>query len=246
MIHFNFVRLTALLSMLALLSGCASTYNNPQDPYERYNRAMHKFNDTLDKAVIKPVAQGYDAVVPDPISWGISNFFSNLNEITVIINDLLQGKFEQAAHDAGRFALNSTVGVLGIFDVAGHAGHKRNNEDFGQTLGVWGAEPGAYIVLPLFGPRNVRDSFGLVADMFTDPVMYVEGDDARAALAATRLIDTRASYLKASKVISEATDDEYAYIRDAYLQRRQYLVYDGNPPNIDDSDNNFDLFDDLE
>ncbi len=236
----------AMIAMLALLSGCASTYDNPQDPYESYNRAMYKFNDTLDKAVIKPVAQGYDFIVPEPVSWGISNFFSNLNEITVIINDLLQGKFEQAAHDAGRFGLNSTVGVFGIFDVAGHAGYKKNNEDFGQTLGVWGAEPGAYIVLPLFGPRNVRDTFGLVGDMFTDPVMYVEGDDARLALAATRLIDTRARLLGTSKVLDEASDDQYEYIRNAYLQRRQYLVYDGNPPNADDNNEDFDLFDDMQ
>lgn len=246
MTFFNSSRALAMIALLAFLSGCASTYDNPQDPYEGYNRAMYTFNDTLDKAVIKPVAQGYDFVVPEPISWGISNFFSNLNEITVIINDLLQGKFEQAAHDAGRFGLNSTVGVFGIFDVAGHAGYKKNNEDFGQTLGVWGAEPGAYVVLPLFGPRTVRDSFGLVGDMFTDPVMYVEGDDARLALAGTRLIDMRANLLKAGKVLSEATDDEYAYVRDAYLQRRQYLVYDGNPPNADDSNEDFDLFDDMQ
>ncbi len=243
MTYFNSARALAMIAMLAFLSGCASTYNNPQDPYEGYNRAMYKFNDTLDKAVIKPVAQGYDAVVPEPISWGISNFFSNLNEITVIINDLLQGKFQQAAHDAGRFGLNTTVGVFGIFDVAGHAGHKKNNEDFGQTLGAWGFEPGAYVVLPLFGPRTVRDSFGLVGDMFTDPVMYVEGDDARLALAGIRLIDTRARLLKAGKVLAEATDDEYAYVRDAYLQRREYLVHDGNPPEGEDD---FDLFDDMQ
>lgn len=246
MTYFKSARAITLIAILAFLSGCASTYNNPQDPYEGYNRAMYKFNDTLDKAVIKPVAQGYDFIVPEPISWGISNFFSNLNEITVIINDLLQGKFQQAAHDAGRFGLNSTVGVFGIFDVAGHAGYKKNNEDFGQTLGVWGVEPGAYVVLPLFGSRTVRDSFGLVGDMFTDPVMYVEGDDARLALAGTRLIDTRAKYLGTSKVLDAASDDQYEYLRNAYLQRRQYLVYDGNPPNADNSNEDFDLFDDLQ
>lgn len=241
--YFNSARALAMVAVLALMSGCASTYDNPQDPYEGYNRAMYKFNDTLDKAVLKPVAKGYDTVVPEPISWGISNFFSNLNEITVIINGLLQGKFEQAAQDTGRFALNTTVGVFGIFDVAGHAGYEKNNEDFGQTLGAWGAEPGAYIVLPFFGPSTVRDTFGLVGDILTDPVTYVNHDETQIALAATRVIDTRASLLKASKVVSEASDDEYAYIRDAYLQRRQYLVYDGNPPN--DADEDFDLFDDM-
>ena len=231
----------SLISMVVLFTGCATTqYNDERDPFESYNRAMYKFNDTVDRAVLKPVAKGYDTVVPDAISWGVSNFFSNLNDITVAINSLLQGKFSQAADDTGRFLLNSTVGVAGIFDVAGHAGNKKRNEDFGQTLGVWCAEPGAYIVLPFFGPRTVRDSFGLVGDMFTDPVMYVEGPGARNALAGTRVVDTRANLLKTQRVLSEATDDEYAYVRNAYLQRRQYLVYDGNPPNDDD----FDLFDD--
>jgi len=231
----------SLLGVVILFTGCATTQNpDERDPYESYNRAMYQFNDTVDRAVLKPVAKGYDAVVPDAISWGVSNFFSNLNDITVAINSLLQGKFSQAADDTGRFLLNSTVGVAGIFDVAGLAGNKKRNEDFGQTLGAWGADPGAYIVLPIFGPRTVRDSFGLVGDMFTDPVMYVEGPGARNALTITRVIDGRATLLKSERVLSEATDDEYAYVRNAYLQRRQYLVYDGNPPEDDD----FDLFDD--
>jgi len=229
----------SLLGLLVLFTGCATVQSSDErDPYESYNRAMYQFNDTVDRAVLKPVAKGYDVVVPDAISWGVSNFFSNLNDITVAINS--QGKFSQAADDTGRFLLNSTVGVAGIFDVAGHAGNKKRNEDFGQTLGAWGAEPGAYIVLPFFGPRTVRDSFGLVGDMFTDPVMYVEGPGARNAFAGTRLVDTRANLLKSERVLDEATDDEYAYVRNAYLQRRQYLVYDGNPPDDDD----FDLFDD--
>jgi phospholipid-binding lipoprotein MlaA len=222
-----------LLSLMVLISGCATTTQTADvnDPFEGYNRAMYKFNDALDTAVIKPVAKGYDAVMPDPLSQGVSNFFSNLNDITVIINDLLQGKFNQAYRDTHRFVLNTTVGVAGIFDVASLSGYNKNNEDFGQTLGVWGAEPGAYIVLPFFGPRNVRDSFGLVGDILTDPVTYVEGNDARFALLGTRVIDTRAELLKAEKVLDEAVAlDEYSYVRDAYLQHRQHLVYDGNPP----------------
>lgn len=230
----------SLVGLVLLFTGCATTqHSDERDPFESYNRAMYKFNDTVDRVVLKPVAKGYDAVVPEAISWGISNFFHNLNDITVAVNSLLQGKFSQAADDTGRFLLNSTVGVAGIFDVAGHAGNKKRNEDFGQTLGVWGAEPGPYIVLPFFGPRTVRDSFGLVGDMFTDPVMYVEGPGARNAIVATRVVDTRAGLLKTERVLAEATDDEYAYVRDAYLQRRQFLVYDGNPP-----DDEFDLFDD--
>ncbi len=230
-----------LISVLALLSGCATTNqaNGVNDPLEGYNRAMYSFNDAVDRAIVKPVAKGYDAVVPDPISKGISNFFSNLNEITVILNDLLQLKFGQALHDTGRFALNTTVGFGGLFDVAGYAGYEKHDEDFGQTLGVWGIEPGPYVVLPFFGPRNFRDSFGLVGDIYTDPVTYVDDVPTRNALIATRIVDNRAGLLGASKVLSEATDDEYVYIREAYKQKRLNLVYDGKPPEED-----FDVFSD--
>jgi len=247
MSNLRILRTLLVVMSVALFSGCASTqYNNEQDPWEGYNRAMYKFNQNVDRAVLKPVAKGYDFIVPEPISWGISNFFSNLNDITVAINNLLQGKVKAAGQDTGRFLLNTTVGVFGIFDVASHAGYNKNNEDFGQTLGVWGFDSGPYVVLPLFGPRTVRDSFGLVGDMFTDPVYYVSDNDARLAIAGTRLIDTRAKFLGSEGFLAEATDDEYAYIRDAYLQRREFLVHDGNPPNIDDFDDDFDLFDDLE
>lgn len=241
--HLSSVFRFSVVAAILLMTGCATTNQSAgvNDPLEGYNRAMYKFNDALDTAIIKPVAKGYDTVVPDPISQGISNFFSNLNDITVIINDLFQGKFAQAGRDTHRFVLNTTVGVAGIFDVASLSGLHKNNEDFGQTLGVWGAEPGAYIVLPFFGPRNVRDTFGLVGDIFTDPVYYVEGDDAKWALVGTRVIDTRANLLKAEKVLDEAALDEYSYVRDAYMQRRQSLVYDGNPP-VDEDE--FDIFED--
>ncbi len=241
MSHLRSVFKFSLVAAILLMTGCATTNQSAgvSDPLEGYNRAMYQFNDAVDTAILKPVSQGYDAVVPDPISHGVSNFFSNLNDITVIINDLLQGKFYQAYRDTHRFVLNTTVGVGGIFDVASLSGLNKNNEDFGQTLGVWGAEPGAYVVLPFFGPRNVRDSFGLVGDMFTDPVMYVEGDDARFALIGTRVIDNRANLLKAEKVLDEAAIDEYTYVRDAYMQRREHLVFDGNPPEDD-----FDVFED--
>ncbi len=244
MTHLRTVLRLGVAAMVLFMTGCATTNQSAgvSDPLEGYNRAMYKFNDAVDTAVLKPVAKGYDAVMPDPISQGISNFFSNLNDITVIINDLFQGKFYQAYRDTHRFVLNTTVGVAGIFDVASLSGFTKNNEDFGQTLGVWGAEPGAYVVLPFFGPRNVRDSFGLVGDMFTDPVMYVEGDDARLALAGTRVVDTRANLLKAEKVLDQAATDEYSYVRDAYMSRRQYLVFDGNPPMNDD----FDVFEEDE
>jgi len=230
------IRVGFVAAVLAL-TGCASTQTASNDPLEGYNRAMYKFNDAVDTVVLKPVAKGYDTIVPEPISQAISNFFSNLADIGVIINDLLQGKLDQAADDTGRFLLNSTVGFAGILDVATDAGLPKNNEDFGQTLGVWGVEPGAYVVLPLLGPRTVRDSFGLVGDYYSDPVTYVTGPGAENALRGTRLVDDRAELLKVENVLEEAALDEYSYVRDAYLQRRLNLVYDGNPPEDD-----FDVF----
>lgn len=228
----------SILAAIVLLTGCATTnQNGVNDPLEGYNRAMYSFNNTLDRAVIKPVAQGYDAVVPTGISQGVSNFFSNLNELTVILNDLLQLKFGQALHDTGRFALNTTVGFGGVFDVATLAGHEKNNEDFGQTLGVWGIQAGPYLVLPFFGPRDFRDTIGLVGDIYTDPVTYVDDVATRNTLTATHVIDSRANNLNIKKVLDEAALDEYSYVRNAYLQRRQNLIYDGKPPKDD-----FDVF----
>ncbi|HDY84968.1 MAG TPA: VacJ family lipoprotein [Methylophaga sp.] len=222
-----------------LLTACATTSREDgvNDPLEGYNRAMHSFNSSLDRNVIRPVAKGYDTVVPTGISQGVSNFFSNLNDITVIINDLLQFKFGQALDDTGRFALNTTVGFAGILDVATMAGHNKNNEDFGQTLGAWGFDTGPYLVLPFFGPRNFRDSFGLVGDMYTDPVNHLDDAGARNGLIALRVIDARANNLNIKNVLDEASIDEYSYVRNAYLQHRENLVYDGKPPEDD-----FDLF----
>ncbi|NQY27101.1 MAG: VacJ family lipoprotein [Piscirickettsiaceae bacterium] len=239
MTKFTFIRVW-LLASVVLLSGCATTStSNVNDPLEGYNRVMYSFNDTLDKVILKPAAIAYDSVTPDPIQKGVSNFFSNLNDITVIINDLLQLKFGQAFDDTGRFLLNSTVGVAGIFDIAGYAGHEKHNEDFGQTLAVWGVDSGPYFVLPLFGPRTIRDTVGLVGDVYTNPITYLEDTGARNALFALQVVDSRANLLGTKEVLDEATDDEYIFVRDAYLQRRQNLIYDGNPPEED-----FDVFTD--
>lgn len=222
-----------IISTTLFLTGCATTQQHQSDvndPLEGYNRVMYSFNDTVDNAILKPVAQGYDAVMPDPINKSISSFFSNLDDITVIINDVLQFKFMQAFHDTSRFAINTTVGVLGLRDVASEFGYKKNNEDFGQTLGVWGVETGPYLVLPFIGPSDIRDTVGLIGDTYTNPVFYVKGPDARNPFVITDVIDTRAGLLSAEKVVDEAALDEYTFIRDAYLQRRQNLVYDGNPP----------------
>lgn len=228
-----------LITATVALTGCATTQQQSEvnDPFEGYNRVMHSFNDTVDKTVLKPVAQGYDAIMPAPASKAINNFFSNLDDITVIINDVLQFKFMQAFEDTSRFGINSTIGVLGLMDFATDFGFKKNNEDFGQTLGAWGIDTGPYLVLPFIGPSDIRDTVGLVGDYYTDPITYVKGPDARNPFIATNIVDSRAALLKAEKVLDEAAIDEYVYIRDAYLQRRLNLVHDGNPP-----EEEFDVF----
>lgn len=229
----------SLLTAALLLSGCATTQydDGVSDPWQGYNRVMYSFNDATDSAIIKPVAQAYATAVPDPIQTGISNFFNNLNAVTVIINDLLQFKFGQALDDTGYFLLNSTVGIAGIFDVAGYAGYKSHNEDFGQTLGYWGVTAGPYVVLPFFGPSTARDAVGLIGDYSTDLTFHIKDAGARDKLTVLQIIDVRSRLLSAEKILDQATDDEYMFVRDAYLQRRQNLIYDGSPPEED-----FDVF----
>lgn len=223
----------AMVAGMSLLGGCASS-GNPKDPIEGFNRAVFAFNDGLDKAVIKPVAQGYDAALPQPAKTGVANFFGNIEDVFIGVNNLLQGKVPEAANDWGRFAINTTIGVLGLIDWASDMGMEKHNEDFGQTFGRWGAGPGAYVVVPVFGPRNVRDTVGLIGDLAVDPVGHVDNIPARNTLIVTRLISDRAALLPADKVIEEAALDKYSYIRDAYLQRRRSLVYDGAPPRSND------------
>jgi phospholipid-binding lipoprotein MlaA len=196
-----------------------------RDPWEGFNRAIFSFNEQADKYVLKPIAQGYQWVTPDPVEDGVTNVFSNLWELTTIANDLLQFKFVQAAEDTGRFLLNTTVGLLGIFDVASHVGLEKNQEDFGQTLGAWGVSSGPYIVVPLLGPYTVRDGFGRIVDgVTTDYVANLDHVPTRNELQGLRVIDSRAGLLEAEKLI---TGDRYTFIRDAYLQRRDFLVNDG-------------------
>ncbi len=217
------------VAAVGLLGGCA-TSGNPKDPIEGFNRAMFAFNEGLDTVLIKPVAQGYDAVLPTPVRTGVTNFFGNIADLFIGVNNLLQGKPDQAASDLGRVLINSTVGILGIFDVATGAGLEKHEEDFGQTFGRWGVGDGAYVVIPVFGPRTVRDTAGLVLDVAADPVGNVDHVPTRNSLLALRLIDNRADLLPADKVIEEAALDKYTYIRDGYLQRRRNLIHDGNPP----------------
>lgn len=218
-----------IVIVAVLLSGCATT-GNPQDPLEPFNRGVYRFNDALDRAVLKPVAQGYDAVLPQPVQNGIANFFSNIDDVIVVVNDFLQLKIAQGVSDAGRLMINSTIGILGFIDVGSGIGLPKHDEDFGQTLGYWGLASGAYVVLPFFGPSTVRDTAGLAVDIVTDPVFWLEDEVIRTSLYAVRTISVREQLLDAEKVLDVAALDEYQFVRDAYLQRRRNLVYDGAPP----------------
>lgn len=208
------------------MSGCAST--NPKDPLEGMNRGVYLFNDTLDRALLKPVAQGYHAVMPTLAKKMVHNFFSNFDDVLTTVNGLLQFKFAQASSDFTRVWVNSTFGIFGLFDVA----HKleKHNEDFGQTLGHWGIGSGAYLVIPILGPSSLRDGFGLVVDNYAGVLGNIKNVPTRNSLNVTDKINLRSELFEAEKLLEEATLDQYSFIRDAYLSRRQNLVYDGNPP----------------
>lgn len=224
------------LILLALtLSACSTT--SDKDPLEPLNRGIYKFNDVADKAVFKPVASGYKAVTPTPVRAGINNFFNNLGNVVTLFNQLLQFKFNRAAETTGRFVVNTTVGILGFIDVASRTGFNRYNEDFGQTLGYWGVGPGPYVVLPLIGPSNLRDTAGLVTDWFTfEPLGYVENPRSRNILVGSKFVDRRADLLPGSDLLDEAALDPYAFMRDAYSQRRINQISDGAvTEQVDDS-----------
>lgn len=224
-------RLASLSLVLAtvVLSACATTANNPKDPFEGFNRAMFKVNEGVD-VVLKPVARGYDEGLPEPIKAGVGNFFGNIADVWTSLNNLLQGKVGDAVSDAGRVLVNTTVGIVGLFDVASDMGLEKHSEDFGQTLGKWGVGDGPYLFLPVIGPRTARDTLGFGVDAYVDPVLNINDVSTRNTLSGIRLIDVRASLLASDKVVEEAAFDKYNYIRDAYLQHRRSQIYDGNPP----------------
>ena len=223
----------AAIVALAGLSGCATTANNPKDPFESFNRAMFSVNEGID-VVVKPVAKGYDEVMPVPVKTGIGNFFGNIADVWIAFNNFLQGKPVDGVSDVGRFLVNSTVGIVGLVDVASEIGLEKHAEDFGQTLGLWGINGGPYLFWPIIGPRNVRDTFGFVVDASVDPVAHLEDVSARNVLMGVRFIDLRASLLPADKVVEQAAFDKYNYIRDAYFQNRRSAIHDGNPPPLED------------
>mgnify|MGYP001221089191 FL=1 len=229
------LKLFIIILVIFQITGCATQAN--KDPLENFNRAVYKFNDAADNAIIKPVAKGYKNVAPKFVVKGINNFFNNLRDIVTIINDLLQMKVKHAANDTGRVLVNSTIGVLGFVDVHSISGGERRKEDFGQTLGHWGVGQGAYIVLPFLGPSTTRDAVGLITDTLAfDPISYMNNVRARNQVRILQFVDARTELLNASSIIDEASLDPYAFQRDAYLQYREALVNDNPSGDIDYSD----------
>lgn len=230
---------TLLATCLLLTTGCA-TYSGPphaQDPWESYNRNMYAFNKTVDRAVLRPVAETYQAVVPEPARISVANFYSNIEDVSNTVNNILQGKVAAGLADLGRFLMNSTLGLGGLIDIATAAGIEKSSEDFGQTLGVWGVPSGPYFVIPFLGPSTARDA----PARYVDPRFFYDRDISnvflRNSLFALDVVHTRAALLRADKVLEQAGGiDEYAFVRDGWLQRRQNQVYDGRPPKAKDEE----------
>lgn len=218
---------TILLTLTLALAGCATT--NQKDPFEGFNRAVFEFNDGFDQVALKPAAEAYSAL-PSFVQIGVENFFGNLGDVWTAVNNFLQGKPEDGVNDVIRVVVNTTIGLGGLLDIGTAAGLPKHNEDFGQTLGKWGVEPGPYVVLPLLGSSTLRDTAALPADAAGDPWYYKRPVRWRNAGTALRAVDQRAAVLDVSNLIEEAALDRYQFVRDAYLQRRQSRVYDGDPP----------------
>ncbi len=224
-----------LLGLVALNVGCASLpaghVEDQRDPWERYNRAMFEFNDNVDRAVVKPVAEAYRDYVPELFQRALRNFFGNLRDITTALHHLLQGKPSEAGNSAARVLINTTIGILGLGDPASGMGRPKTSEDFGQTFGRWGSEPGPYFVIPILGPSTVRDTVGTVLDFKLDPMGSVIEESAARNLAYGLIaVDRRKDLLDAQDTIEALSFDKYTGVRDAWLARRRSQVYDGDPP----------------
>lgn len=203
---------------------------HPADPWEAWNRKVYAFNDAIDRAVLRPVAETYAKVVPSPARQAVGNFFGNFGDMWSIVNNLLQGKLEGAFVSLARVGTNTVFGLGGLIDIAGESGLERRSEDLGQTLGTWGVAGGPYVVLPLFGPSTLRDTFTFVPDRYVSPNLVVERTASQVALSFTNVVNTRAEILPATRMLDSIALDPYVFVRDAYLQRRLNQVYDGNPP----------------
>lgn len=217
------------LALAVALAGCALAPNR-DDPFEPMNRASFKVNEVVDGGFVRPIAQAYVTYTPKPIQTAIANFFGNVDDFVSVINDFLQGKLDKAGHDMGRVILNTGFGIGGLIDIASEAGIPKGNEDFGQTLGVWGFPQGPYLFVPLWGPSTIRDGTGSLGQLYMGPIGYIPDVPLRNTLYGFDALNARAQALAAESVALSAALDPYAFIRRAYLQHRRYLVYDGNPP----------------
>jgi phospholipid-binding lipoprotein MlaA len=221
-----------LLAFTVVLVGCASipagVERSPQDPWEPFNRSVFEFNEGLDAYVLKPVVTGYRFVLPEFVREGIYNFFSNYSDIYTALYNLLQGKPSYAFNDFMRVVVNTTMGLGGLLDLATPGGLEKHKEDWGQTFGVWGVPSGPYVVLPFFGPSSVRDTFGTVADLESDYLFRLLPDVAlRNSITGLRVVNARNTYYEAGDLLDGAAIDKYSFVRDAYIQRRQYQINEG-------------------
>lgn len=228
----NMTRAAALTLVAVAVTGCASAPGRTvnEDPYQGFNRSMYKVNDTLDRAALKPVAKGYRKVTPNFVRAGVGNFLGNLEYPATAINQFLQGKGKLGLRDTGRFLVNTTLGVAGLFDVATHMGLEKNDEDFGQTLAVWGVPSGPFLELPLFGPSSVRDAPSRIVDWFSNPLQYADVPwEAEWGVRVINVVHSRSELLPLDETLQRAYDP-YVFIRDAWIQQREFNVFDGNPP----------------
>ncbi|MEM7281136.1 MAG: VacJ family lipoprotein [Pseudomonadota bacterium] len=235
------VKISLMVVLAMVLAGCAATPHDTSkapDRFERFNRVTYKVN-TFGSKITKPIGRAQKKIVPQPIRTGISNFFDNITYPVTIVNSFLQGKFKQGGADVGRFLLNSTVGVAGIFDPATDVGLEKHDEDFGQTLATWGVPSGPYLMLPVFGPTTLRDAGGLALDIPLNPLRHYENTSVRDKLDVLYAIELRAQLLALEEQV-EASLDPYIFVREAYLQNRNFQIFDGNPPAAEIPDDEFD------
>lgn len=231
----SFARWISAAALFVAVSGCATAPGgNPIDPFESVNRKISVFNDAVDDNVLKPAARGYVKAVPSTIRSGVNNFFTNLGEPWNFVNSVLQLKPQRSVETFWRFAINTWLGFGGLLDIAGETGIDYHDEDFGQTLGRWGVPGGPYVVLPLFGPSTVRDTAAFPVNRYGDPLGQINETSVLVGLSVLRVVDGRSNFLRASQLLEQAALDRYSFTRDAYLQRRRSLVYDGNPPQDDE------------
>ncbi len=241
-----------VVSFAISLGGCATKmpaapkeHRSPADPWEPMNRRISAFNENLDRYTFKPLARGYEKVGPGPVRKGINNFSRNLLAPMFIVNNFLQGKFKRGFSETGRFVANTTLGLGGFFDAGRQLGMETYREDFGETLAVWGVPPGPYVIVPILGPRTLRDALMIPLNFAADLAFYVDDDTTRWSLYFIRAVDARAN-LFAAEALIEDSFDRYIAIREAYLQNREYRIHDGNPPEDEDFYDDFEDFEDFE